>query len=113
MNKLELIISEELEKLDQKHAWSFEEESEVEFYPRDAVLGMLNTIEERCKEPRVYVINLIESDIDFRGSGEEAIIEEAERLGSIYSLEGFEHALNSDELSLNNSYVYFSHLQRR
>ena len=60
-------------------------------------------------ELKVYVINCSESDIDFneleRRGDHEPIMTEAERLGSVYSLQGFQDASNNEELSLENSFI--------
>ena len=63
------------------------------------------------KEIKVYVIDCERSDFGFREAEMEAdyegIMNEAERLGSVYSLEGFQDALNDEELFLHNSFVLF------
>lgn len=60
------------------------------------------------KETRVYVINC-ENNFDFRHAEqfgeEEKIIDKAEELGSIYSLSGFQNAINDEELDLTNSFI--------
>lgn len=65
------------------------------------------------KEPRVYVINLSETKFNFREAeyrgNFEAIITEAERLGSVYSLEGFEERINDEVLqNFSNTFIYIS-----
>ena len=59
---------------------------------------------------RVYVLDCnYHNDFDFRGAemqGDlEGIIAEAERRGTVYSLEGFQEAANNDEVSLINSFI--------
>ena len=61
------------------------------------------------KEIRVYVINCGKTDFDFRkkydrGEHEEIMIE-AEKLGSVYSLDYFEEEINSENLDLSNSFI--------
>lgn len=60
-------------------------------------------------EKRVYVVNCSDSEIDFSGLeryGEyEPIMAEAERLGSVYSLMGFQEASNNESLDLSNSFI--------
>jgi len=64
------------------------------------------------KETRVYVLDCSTNDFDFRGkelAGDyEAIMTEAEKRGTVYSLEGFENDINDEELDLNNSFIYIS-----
>lgn len=61
------------------------------------------------KEIRVYIINCNESDFDFREyyryDDFEPIMEEAERLGSVYSLKYFESQINDEQLFLDNSFI--------
>ena len=61
------------------------------------------------KETRVYVINCGDSNFDFRTKERlgdyEAIMTKAEKLGSVYSLKGFQDASNNEELSLENSFI--------
>ena len=60
-------------------------------------------------EIRVYVIS-VDSDFDFKyhyNNGDYAsIIDEAEKNGDVYSLDGFQMAVNNDELFLDNSFIY-------
>jgi len=60
------------------------------------------------KEIKVYVIDCNEY-FDFRDkemSGDyEAIMSKAEELGSVYSLNGFQCAINDEELDLSNSFI--------
>jgi hypothetical protein len=66
-------------------------------------------------ETRVYVLDCgwetkRDSSFDFRTlertlGGEEKIMLEAERRGSVYSLQGFQDACNDEELSLDNSFI--------
>ena len=59
-------------------------------------------------EVRVYVINC-DTDFDFRkAEGDKkysAIISKAEELGTVYSLQGFQEAINNAELWLDNSFI--------
>jgi hypothetical protein len=61
------------------------------------------------KEVKVYVIDCSQTKFDFRYAeqiGEyDKIKDEAERLGSVYSLEGFQDAINDEDLFLNNSFI--------
>jgi len=60
------------------------------------------------KEKRVYVINC-DVDFNFREyeqRGEyDPIKDKAEELGTVYSLEGFQEAINDEDLSLINSFI--------
>lgn len=65
-------------------------------------------------EPKVYVIDC-STGFDFRGmerlGNYEAIMVKAEELGTVYSLYGFQEALNNEELNLNNAFVYISNIK--
>lgn len=59
------------------------------------------------KKIRVYVVNCGDSEL---GTWEltkhkEKFMDEAEKLGSVYSLGGFQNAINAEELSLENSFI--------
>ncbi|MBW2968818.1 hypothetical protein KY314_01735 [Candidatus Woesearchaeota archaeon] len=60
------------------------------------------------KEKRVYVIEC-RHNFDFRKEEQkgnlEAIMSEAEKRGSVYSLQGFQDAINNEELVLTNSFI--------
>lgn len=60
---------------------------------------------------RVYVIDASE-DFDFRGSeykaDYDAIMDKAEELGTVYSLQGFQEAVNDEELELSNSFIFIN-----
>lgn len=62
-------------------------------------------------DPKVYIIDC-STGFDFRGmeysENYGAIMEKAEELGTVYSLYGFQEALNSEELNLDNAFVYIS-----
>jgi hypothetical protein len=62
----------------------------------------------KISEVRVYVINC-DTDFDFRkAEGDKkynTIITKAEELGTVYSLQGFQEAINNEELSLINSFI--------
>lgn len=75
------------------------------------------------KEIKVYVLNASSTDINFREAEKEAetkspetfghgtvpaeiIMGEAERLGSVYSLQGFQNAINDEVLDLSNSFIW-------
>lgn len=66
---------------------------------------------QRAELPKskVYVIDLSRTDFDFREAerkrNEELIVAEAERLGSVYSLDYFQECVNNEELNLNNSFI--------
>jgi len=62
------------------------------------------------KEIRVYVIDLNdETDLQFRklerAKEYDRIKDEAERLGSVYSLKGFQEAINNETLDLTSSFI--------
>ena len=59
------------------------------------------------KEMRVYVIDtyLIEEEIDITTDND--FMEVAERLGTVFTLKGFEHAFNNEELNTNVDYIRF------
>jgi len=65
------------------------------------------------KEIRVYVLDcgldMERNNFDFRElemkGNEEAIMTEAEERGTVYSLNGFQNAINDEELDLNNSFI--------
>ena len=61
------------------------------------------------KEIKVYVINASDSDIYFndleRMGDYEPIMAEAERLGTVYSLQEFQGACNDESLDLSNSFI--------
>lgn len=63
------------------------------------------------KEIRAYVVNA--DKFDFRNAEMDAdyksIMNEAEKEGTVYSLYGFQEALNCEELSLDNSYVLIAY----
>lgn len=70
---------------------------------------------DNMKEIRVYVLECgvdTGDDFEFRKlekAGDfEAIMNEAELRGSVYSLAGFQEAINSEELSLDNSFIYIA-----
>ena len=60
------------------------------------------------KEKRVYVINC-DYHFNFRGAEQigdhETIKSKAEEIGSVYSLGGFQDAINDEELILTNSFI--------
>lgn len=65
------------------------------------------------KEKRVYVIDC-DDDFEFREAELEgnynSIMDKAEELGTVYSLRGFQNAVNNDEVNLSNSFIYISNL---
>ncbi len=60
------------------------------------------------KEIRIYVINC-DHNFDFlkkmKVKDYDSIMSKAEEIGSVYSLNGFQEAMNIDNLSLINSYI--------
>jgi hypothetical protein len=60
-------------------------------------------------EIRVYIIDFERTFFDFRSHEEEgdyeAIMDEAERLGDVYSLHRFQEACNNGELFLDTAYI--------
>lgn len=79
-------------------------------YEESGDCGMCGQKEE-INEKRVYVINLSEVAMDFdfneleRNGEYERIMRMGELLGSVYSLEGFQNAINNEELDLSNSFI--------
>ena len=61
------------------------------------------------KEKRVYIINCNETDFNFRKAEKEKrfndIMTMAEELGSVYSLKGFQNAINGEIVDLNQSFI--------
>jgi hypothetical protein len=61
------------------------------------------------KEIRVYVINNHDTEFLFRVAEDQKrfndIKDEAERLGSVYSLNGFQEAMNNQDIELGNSFI--------
>lgn len=61
-------------------------------------------------ENKVYIINPDDTELNFNEcidtEDHEPIKAEAERLGTVYSLKGFQNAINSEELYLGNSFIY-------
>lgn len=67
------------------------------------------------EEIKVYIIDASEKKAssvrDWEYTGDyEKIISLAEELGTVYSLRGFQDAINDEDLDLNNSWIYFSNL---
>jgi len=63
-------------------------------------------------EIRVYVVNITELSKDLhcddaRELTDEEFVTESERQGTVYSLQGFQIAVNYEELYLDESYVRF------
>jgi hypothetical protein len=61
------------------------------------------------KEIKVYVINASDCDNfrDWERKGEEnKIMDKAEELGTVYSLDYFAECINNDDLDLNNSWIF-------
>jgi len=63
-------------------------------------------------ETRAYVVNITELSKDLycedaRELTDEEFVTEAERQGTVYSLQGFQIAVNYEELYLDESYVKF------
>jgi len=57
-------------------------------------------------EIRVYVVNADDENIvDFYKTSDEEIVSYCEGTGNIYTLTGFEEAINGEELNLNNSFI--------
>jgi len=61
-----------------------------------------------CKEKRVYLC-IWDTDFDFRGAEHrgdyDAIKQEAEKQGHVYSLEYFMERWNNEELNCTNSFI--------
>jgi len=59
------------------------------------------------KELRVYIvdINFLKEDVDAREFTDEEFMTEAESQGTVYSLQGFQIAVNYQELLLDESYI--------
>lgn len=59
-------------------------------------------------ETRVYVANITETEIeDLRELTDEEFMTEAERQGRVYTLQGFQIAVNYEELFIDESYIRF------
>ena len=67
------------------------------------------TEEKQPKETKVYIIDCSQTDFDFRNAEregkEEAIIDEAIKNGTVYSLQQFQDLSNDEELYLDNSFI--------
>lgn len=63
----------------------------------------------RQTETRVYVIdvNFLKDDVDAREFTDEEFMTEAELQGTVYTLAGFQIAVNYGELFIDESYVRF------
>ena len=67
----------------------------------------------KTKEIRVYVLDInngiVKQDITLKDlktkKQKEAFKKEAEIVGSVYSLKGFERAINNEELFLDTAYI--------
>lgn len=63
-------------------------------------------------ESKVYVLNQNDSELEFYknldAKNYDVIMNEAERLGTVYSLQGFQNAINTDDVMLDNSFIYIS-----
>jgi hypothetical protein len=64
------------------------------------------------KEKKVYVVDMSVSSLSFGAEeiekNSEIFMTEAEKLGSVYSLHGFQEALNNEELDLYASYIFIN-----
>ncbi len=59
-------------------------------------------------EIRVYVANSTETEIgDLRELADDEFMTEVERQGKVYTLQGFQIAVNYEELYLDESYIRF------
>ena len=63
-------------------------------------------------EIRVYVCDLadieMKGDFEFHTATDKQKMEFAEHNGTVYSLQGFEQRINSEELDLGNSFIFIS-----
>lgn len=63
------------------------------------------------KELKAYVIDFNNTGFDCEGADRQgnhkAIIKEAKKMGTVYSLYGLQEAINNDEIAFDNAYVYF------
>lgn len=57
------------------------------------------------KEPRVYVIDVSDLEKGFNEMTDEEFINESEKQGTAYSLEGFQNAFNKEELNISNQVI--------
>lgn len=76
----------------------------------DALEKENKELRKMAKEKKVYVIFLDDAeDFDFRRHehrGEyDVIMDKAEELGSVWSLEGFQDALNYEDIVLDNAFL--------
>jgi hypothetical protein len=64
------------------------------------------------KEQRVYIIDLDLTNFDFRSHEQvgdyKAIMEEAEKIGMVFSLPFFVECINNEDLNLLNSFIYIN-----
>lgn len=64
------------------------------------------------KEKKVYLLELIDDLPDdllmnvITDPNLKSIIDYCEEQGSVYSLDGFQHAFNNNEINLDNSYIF-------
>lgn len=58
---------------------------------------------------KVYVCDCSGNDFDFRGKEHKAdykaIMDQAKKLGTVYSLQAFQEAINDEELFLDNAFI--------
>ena len=57
------------------------------------------------KEIRFYLINLDNTSLIVKNVTNDVFITEAERLGTVYSKNGFETAFNENLIDMDNSYL--------
>ena len=67
------------------------------------------------KEIRIYMV-AAGGEFDFltaMAKGDtDSIIDQAESTGSVYSLQGFQDAINNDEINVVDTYVYISNIPK-
>ena len=75
-------------------------------FMRVAIKSNLNYL---LREMRVYVVDAINYDFDTLPDTwkEEVFMSEAEIQGTVYTLEGFQHAHNNSEIDLADCYIRF------
>lgn len=65
-------------------------------------LQKLEKSKPRVKETRVYIVNVNKCDLIGMSTSDEEFIAEAERQGTVFSLQGFEKAFNYDDITSDN-----------
>jgi hypothetical protein len=63
---------------------------------------------ENDKETRVYVVDIDQTEDEFNNVvTDDVFMDEAEKQGSVYTLNGFQEAFNNNEVSTENAFIRF------